>query len=129
MNKGHIHMVGLGEKAQNARLDFLHPGFYLHSRFGNGDNILPQCRHGFFQLRGGQLGQILKGIKLQPQQQRFLRQDIQLPGVHGSQSLPEILIPGIEGSPFILRPLHIRLLAQQGQEFAIVLGAAELDGV
>ena len=129
MNKGHIHMVGLGEKAQNARLDFLHLGFYLHSRFGNGDNILPQCRHGFFQLRGRQAGQVLVGVKLQPQQQCLFRQDIHLPGVHRGERFPEILIPGIEGTPLLLGPFYVRLLAKQAQELSIVLGTAKLDGV
>ena len=129
MDKGHIHMVRQGEKAQEAGLGVLHLGFHLHRRFRNADNVLPKGGHGFFQLRSGQVAQILKGIELQPQQQGLLRQDIQLPGIHRRQSLPEILIAGVKGAPLLLGPFYIRLLAQQGQELSVILGPAELDGV
>ena len=129
MDKRHMHVIRQGEKAQNAGLGVLHLGFHLHRRFRHTDNVLPQGGHGFFQLRSGQLAQILERIELQPQQQRLLRQDIQLPGIHRCQSLPEILKTGVKGTPLLLGPFHIRLLAQQGQELSVILGPPEIDGV
>ena len=65
---------------------------------------------------------------MEPQQQRLLRKGVIL-SVEGLQGIQEIGIVSIEGPPFILGPDMIRLHFQISQEFRVVTGATELQGI
>ena len=129
VDKGHIQMIRQGDPAEDAGLGILDFRGDVYRRLGGGHDIRPEACHALFQLRRAQGGQAFKGIQLQPQQQRLLRQDIQLLGVHRSQRLPEVLEAGIEAAPLLLRPYFAGLLADQGKQLSVILGVAELDSV
>ena len=87
MDKGHIDMLrSAGDHAgEDAGLrSVLRLGLDIQCIcVGHGYNVLPQILQGLFQLCSGQIAQILIRIDLQPQKQRFLRQNVRVLGVDG----------------------------------------------
>ena len=78
------------------------------------------------QLRSGKIPQILIGIHLQPEQQRFLGEDVLL-HVQTLIGLDKILVIGAEGAALLLRPGLSHTLPQGRQELGVIAGAAELN--
>ena len=132
MDEGHIQPVQPGEEpGDEIALAFvLRLGLDLDGiLLGGGDNVLPQGGDAFFQFHGGKAAQIREGVQIQPYQQGLLRQDVLGLGAQALERLPEVLKIGVEGALFRIRPGFAGLFPQVGQQFGIVPGAAELNGI
>ena len=132
VDKGHMQHVDTGNQpADEAGFGLvLGLGLHLHPVIlGGGNHIFPEIGDALAQIAGGEPTQILVGVQCQPQKQGLTGEHVLLPGVQGEKRVPEIVEVGVEGTPLVLGPYLVPLLAQVAQKLGVVPRTAELDGV